>query len=211
MNDRMNLKEWLSIHKDPNELRSLFYQLDRRMKYIHEKGYYISKFNLEKIEITQQFVDFLELYPLDKAEWQKDIDSNIYTMACLEVASYSNFLNLFHPQFFTEHFDEFKPFLPKDDVPYYKRIFQDKKYSYFSDYVSLVEEQRKKQNTEEPPNAISNTNQRSYVKATSVGKMYSGDETNLNSSAYINIVLLTSFVVFISFITLLGIILTVLR
>ena len=35
MNDKVNLKEWLTFHKDHDQMRNLFYQMDAKMKYIH--------------------------------------------------------------------------------------------------------------------------------------------------------------------------------
>lgn len=211
MNDGMNLKDWLSIHEEQDEVRSLFYLLDKRMKYIHGRGYYISKFNLDKIEIKKNMVDFLEVDLMSRDSYQEAIDSNVYTMACLEVASYARCLEFFNPKFLTESFDEFVPFIPHDDVPYYRGVFQDKKYRYFSDYADLLEQAKEKQNfgeDQDQTNQItSNTRQKSYVKATSAGKLYQGDDTQLNQAAFANVILLTTFVVFTTFITVLGIIL----
>lgn len=211
MNDKMNLKEWLSLHSDQEEMRTMFYKLDYRMKYIHSRGYYVTKFNLDKIifDPNSNMVDFLELDIMSSNNYQQTIDSNIYTMSCLEVASYANCLDFFNPKFLTEQFDEFAPFIPKDDVTYYRRVFQEKKYNYFSDYRNILEEEKnKKESNNSSSNTNTSTKQRSYVKSTSVGKIYQVEDNHLNNTAaFANVLLLSVFAIFITVVTLIGILL----
>lgn len=207
MNDGMNLREWFSLHDSYDDKRNLFNQLDAKMKYIHEHGYYISDFNLDKIMINNNNVDFLKLGSMTNDDYQKLINSNIYTMAFLEIGSYSNCIDFLKPSFLNENFEEFVPFMPKEDVAYYRSVIKGQQYNYFSDYCKYIEARKDVQNN----TGNSNTNQRTYSKSTAAGKLYSDDKGNLNNAAYVNIFLLTGFVITTTLVTLLGIILMNIR
>lgn len=209
MNDKLNLKEWLTFHKDHDQMRKLFYQMDAKMKYIHGKGYYIMNFQPNKIEIGNNDVFFEELGTMTQQDYQALMDHNIYTLSFLAIASYSDCLDFLKPSFLNEHFEEFVPFLPTEDVLYYRSVMQGKKYYYLNDYANIQQQQSGLD--EVKSGDASNQHQRSLVKATAAGKIYQGEEEHLSNAAFVNVVVLSSFVVASTLITLLTVMLVALK
>lgn len=208
MNDKVNLKEWLTFHKDHDQMRNLFYQMDAKMKYIHSRGYYIMNFQPDKIEIGNHDIFFEELGTMTQQDYQTLMNHNIYTLSFLEIASYSDCLDFLKPSFLNEHFEEFIPFLPSDDILYYRSVIQEKKYYYLTDYANV---QKQQSSDESKSTGDTNQHQRSLVKATAAGKLYQEEEEHYSNAAFVNVVVLSSFVVASTLITLLTVMLFALK
>lgn len=207
MNDKMNLREWLSFHEDTKEIRSMFLQMDTKMKYIHGRGYYIMNFAPDQIEVDSNGVNFTQMGTMQNDDYKALMDHNIYMLSFLAIASYSQCLDYLKPAFLSEHFDEFVPFLPSDDVAYYKGVIQDKKYFYLNDYVTMKNEMDQSALSDINDGQRNHLSTRTYTKTTPVGKMYTEHEDGLNNSAFVSTLVLSFFVIGITLVTLLGIIL----
>ena len=208
--DKMDLRQWLSVHDNQDDMRSLFHRMDAKMKYIHGKGYYIMDFEPSKIDVDDSDVYFQFLGSMTNDNYASLMNHNIYTMSFLQIASYSNCLNYLRTSFLSENFEEFVPFLPKEDVAYYKSVILDKKYNYLTDYRRVFEQVKlKEQNT--GSEGFSNTNQRTYTKATAAGKLYSENNDYLNNAAFSNVVELTVIIVATTLIILLSLIISLIR
>jgi len=140
----VKFSEW--IHgKTDEELRTVFFNMDLAMKYIHEKGFCIKSFDLNEIEIlnnSPKQVKFNTLLKLPN-EFSYDnelIHEDIYNMAFLHIGIYTKCLKYMKPKFLKENFDSFATFLPEGDVPYYRGIVQRGANVYFSDYVFKARE-----------------------------------------------------------------------
>lgn len=207
MNDKINLREWLLLHEDNDEMRTMFLRMDQKMKYIHGKGYYIMNFAPDKIEVNTNDVNFMEMGAMQNDDYKSLMDHNIYTLSFLAIASYSKCLDYLKPGFLAEHFDEFVPFIPADDIAYYKGVIQDKKYFYLNDYVSMKGKMEQESFANQNDGGKNNVSSRTYTKSTAAGRMYTEQEDGLNNAAFVNTLVLSFFVIGITFITLLGIIL----
>lgn len=211
MNDKMNLREWLVLHEDTNEMRSLFLRMDAKMKYIHGRGYYITDFGPDKIEVDSNDVNFSKMGTMQKDDYKALIDHNIYTLSFLAIASYSKCLDYLKPGFLSENFEEFIPFLPSEDVSYYQGVIQNKQYFYLNDYVKMKSQIDNEALSNQGGNGKNNTSQRTYTKSTVAGRMYSDSQEGLNNSAFVNTLILSFFVIGTTFVALLGVILFMLK
>lgn len=208
MNDKMDLRQWLAIHDDQDEMKVLFHRMDSKMKYIHGKGFYIMNFEPSKINVDQADIYFEELGSMTNDNYEILINHNIYTMSLLHIAGYSKCIDFLKSSFLFEHFDEFAPFLPKDDVTYYRSVILDKKYYYLKDYTKILEETRNKDLSTEG-NGKTSTNQRTYTKATPAGRLYQEQKESVNNAAFVNAIELTVIIVTTILITLLGVIISI--
>lgn len=147
--DFTTLNDWLKDYHTNEQLQNLFINMDIAMKYIHEQGYYISSFALDRIALLNHSIrqiQFQELAPLpyDFSQQKKVVHDNIFMSSILHLGLYAKCL-----QYFTmntipaikDNFQQFVIFLPPEDVPYYSGIIEKGASVYYSEYVG----ERKKQ------------------------------------------------------------------
>lgn len=184
-NYSVTLSQWI-YGKTDDELRNLFFNMDLTMKYIHEKGYCIKSFDLNKIEILNNSPEQIKFNTLLKLPNDYSIDNelireDIYNSAFIQIGIYSNCLKYLKPNFLKEHFDSFAMFLPEKDIPYYRGIVQRGANIYFSNYVT---EKRKRDidamNNQFYSNGDGNSNGKSLVKRNGNFKSDSGDYESIN-------------------------------
>ena len=75
--ESVTLSEWVSTHHSEDEMRSIFLNMDRALKYIHEHGYCIDVFYPTEINVlnnNDNYVQFKKLVELSK---EYDIDKYI--------------------------------------------------------------------------------------------------------------------------------------
>lgn len=141
-NDNVTLAEWLAFGYSLEDLRTLFVNMDKAMKYIHGKGYCIDSFNPRKIEILNgalnqiRYEDLSEISGDNPAVVKEYVRDDIGRSALLQIGIYANCLNNLNPTFLKENFERFEMFLPEGDVPYYKGVVERRAAVYFSDYVN---------------------------------------------------------------------------
>ncbi len=127
--ESVTLAEWVSIHHSEEEMRSVFLNMDRALKYIHEHGYCIDVFYPTEINVLNdddRYIQFKKLVELSKdygiaSEMKKE---DIYRSSLIQVGLYTNSLNHLNPGLLKEQFDSFAQFIPQDDVPYYRGVIQ---------------------------------------------------------------------------------------
>ena len=127
--ESVTLSEWVNSHHSEDEMRSIFLNMDRALKYIHEHGYCIDVFHPTEINVLNNddnYVQFKKLVELSKDyEIAKQMmREDIFRSAFIQIGMYTNSLNYLNPDFLKENFDSFAQFIPSDDVPYYRGVIQ---------------------------------------------------------------------------------------
>lgn len=140
--ESMNLDEWISFHSGEDEMRSVFLNMDRALKYIHEHGYCIEVFHPLYIEVlnnSDDYIQFKKLIELSKDPIlkKKMIAEDIFHSSLIQIAFYLKMtdLNQLNPDFLKENFDEVSQFIPEGDVPYYRGVIQRGASVYFCEYA----------------------------------------------------------------------------
>ena len=137
--EEISLDEWVFEHSNADEMRSIFLNMDRALKYIHDHGYCIEVFYPSEIEVLNneddyiQFNQLMEL-PSDFVDRKKYIQEDIFNSSLVQIGMYSNSLKYLTPTFLKENFDSFTQFLPEGDVPYYRGVVQRGASVYFCEY-----------------------------------------------------------------------------
>ncbi len=145
MNDEYGsiaLDEWVSSHPTDDEMRSVFLNMDRALKYIHEHGYCIEIFHPSCIDVlnnSDTYIQFKKLIELskDSITRKKMIQEDIFHSSLIQIAFYLKMgdLNQLNPDFLKDNFDEVSQFLPSEDVPYYRGVIQRGASVYFCEYA----------------------------------------------------------------------------
>lgn len=139
-NATISLNDWINSEYDIDTAREIFIYMSSALKYIHNKGYYVSSFYPVDIDILNGAINQirfngLEKMPDDKAVRKQIVKNNIYSSAFLQIGIYSNCLEYLKSSFLRENFDKFSELLPVEDIPYYKGVVLSGFSVYFDDYV----------------------------------------------------------------------------
>ncbi len=138
--ESITLADWVSSHPSEEDLRTVFLNMDRALKYIHDHGYCIEVFYPTEIEILEnekdhiQFKRLLELSK-DPAKKREMVKEDIFNSSLIQIGIYSNSLKYLNPDFVKENFDEFAQFIPSGDVPYYRGVIQRGASVYFCEFA----------------------------------------------------------------------------
>ncbi len=138
--ESITLADWVSSHPSEEDLRTVFLNMDRALKYIHDHGYCIEVFYPTEIEILEnekdhiQFKRLLELSK-DPAKKREMVKEDIFNSSLIQIGIYSNSLKYLNPDFVKENFDEFAQFIPSGDVPYYRGVIQRGASVYFCEFT----------------------------------------------------------------------------
>lgn len=138
--ESITLADWVSSHPSEEDLRTVFLNMDRALKYIHEHGYCIEVFYPTEIEILENekdHIQFKRLLELSKdSELRRNmIKEDIFNSSLIQIGIYSNSLKYLNPDFVKENFDEFAQFIPGGDVPYYRGVVQRGASVYFCEFA----------------------------------------------------------------------------
>ncbi len=140
--ESVTLEDWIRMHPDEDDLRTVFLNMDRAMRYIHEHGYCIEKFHPSVIEILNNEADHVQfklLMELSKNEMtaRQMIQEDIFRSALIQLATYLKISNIsyLNPNFLRENFDQVAQFLPQGDVPYYRGVIQRGASVYFCEFA----------------------------------------------------------------------------
>lgn len=139
-NATISLNDWINSEYDIDTAREIFIYMSSALKYIHNKGYYVSSFYPVDIDILNGAINQirfngLEKMPDDMAVRKQIVKNNIYSSAFLQIGIYSNCLEYLKSSFLRENFDKFSELLPSEDIPYYKGVVLSGFSVYFDDYV----------------------------------------------------------------------------
>lgn len=138
--ESITLADWVSSHPSEEDLRTVFLNMDRALKYIHDHGFCIEVFYPTEIEILEnekdhiQFKRLLELSK-DPAKKREMVKEDIFNSSLIQIGIYSNSLKYLNPDFVKENFDEFAQFIPSGDVPYYRGVIQRGASVYFCEFA----------------------------------------------------------------------------
>ena len=134
------LEQWVKDHYSEEELRSIFLNMDRALKYIHDHGYCIEVFYPTEIKVLNNEDDHIQFNKL--VELSKDpsisremIKEDIFNSSLIQVGIYSKSLKYLNPEFLKEHFDDFSQFIPQGDIPYYRGVIQRGASVYFCEFA----------------------------------------------------------------------------
>jgi len=137
--ESVTLLEWVNSHRSEDEMRSIFLNMDRALKYIHDHGYCIDVFYPTEINVLNNddnYVQFKKLVELsrDNDIAREMIKEDIFRSSLIQIGMYTNSLNHMNPEFLKENFDAFAQFIPQDDVPYYRGVIQRGASVYYCEY-----------------------------------------------------------------------------
>ena len=139
----MTLSEWLQKYHMQEDLQNLFVNMDIAMKYIHDQGFYIESFALDRIKLLNDSIRLIRFenlapFPNDITQQKELVRNNIFLSAVLQIGVYANCIQYFNTdtmQFLKENFNQFSMFLPQEDVPYYKGVIERGASVYYSAFV----------------------------------------------------------------------------
>ena len=134
------LEQWVQTHYSEDELRSIFLNMDRALKYIHDHGYCIEVFYPTEIKVLNNEDDHIQFNKLvelsqDSSIRREMIKEDIFNSSLIQIGIYSNSLKYLTPEFLKENFDSFSQFIPADDIPYYRGVVQRGASVYFCEYA----------------------------------------------------------------------------
>ena len=167
--ESVTLDEWISFHPSDEDMRSVFLNMDRALKYIHEHDYCIEVFHPSYIEVlnnSDNYIQFKRLIELsqDSTVRKKMIQEDIYHSSLIQIAFYLKMydLNQLNTDFLRENFDEISQFLPNGDVPYYRGVIQRGASVYFCEYA--LEKRNRDLDELEKQLGEDNSNSKIYLK-----------------------------------------------
>lgn len=139
----ITLTEWYELHYDEDSIMPLKLGMDSAMRYIHEKGCYITSFDPNNIHIlngSYQQIKFDNLAIADGSngmQMRDIIRENISDLSDIGVGIHCHFPDQIYINkgFLKSNFDMFEIYLPEGDVPYYKGIFERGAGVYYNDYI----------------------------------------------------------------------------
>lgn len=137
----ISLKAWIDSFRDEEEMKEIFLNMDRALKYIHDHGYCIQTFDPNCIEILNDSLNqirFSELMqmPDDSMQQKRIIKEDIYNSAFIQIGLYTNCLSYLKKDFLKSNFDGFATFLPENDVPYYRGVIERGASVYLCEFVA---------------------------------------------------------------------------
>ena len=96
--ESVTLLEWVNSHHSEDEMRSVFLNMDRALKYIHEHGYCIDVFYPTEINVLNnddKYIQFRKLVELSRDyEIAKEMKrEDIYRSSLIQMGLYTNSLN----------------------------------------------------------------------------------------------------------------------
>lgn len=135
----VTLSSWLNSFRDAEEMREIFLNMDRAMKYLHDRGYCIRTFDPRNIQILNNSINQIKFdivsLPKDYTERKKYIKDDIYNSSFVQIGLYAKCLPYLKRDFLKSNFDRFSEFLPEGDVPYYRGVIDRGASVYFCEYA----------------------------------------------------------------------------
>ncbi len=138
--EAITLDEWILQHYTEDEMREVFINMDRALKYIHEHGYCIEEFHPSQIEILNNDEDYVRFkkimkIPSNEADKQRIIQEDIYNSSLIQIGLYTKCLPYLTPTSLKENFEDLLQFVPAEDGPYYRGVVQRGASIYFCEYA----------------------------------------------------------------------------
>lgn len=180
---------WSANEERLRELQRKYYYLDRSMKEVHKKGYYLTKVTYP---LSQDLFDYLAKF--DRNHKDEVIKDNLLELSILALGEYvgnGRYLTSKDGEarrMLKEMFMEYAPYLPTEDVPYYKKMIEENPIMYYSEFVDFRSERQISE-------GVSSGLSKQYVKKTEAGSSYFEEDNSLNSNAFVRIFLIPAYVV----------------
>ncbi len=137
--EEVSLDSWVNPYRDDEEMREIFLNMDRAMKYLHERGYCVKSFNPRRIKILNNATNQIRFETLemtkDPIEQRQIIKEDIFNSSFIQVGIYSKCLPYLKREFLKDNFDQFAQFIPEGDVPYYRGVIGRGASVYFCEYA----------------------------------------------------------------------------
>lgn len=153
MDNRLNLEEYLRSFHSIDEKRRVFYAIFEEMHRYHNNGYYIKNLSFQTISLCfTNFTDIKFLYYEKIGRYSlTDVlnykQQNIITLATLMISSLidnSNHLVLLNIDVIKNDFYKFKDILSEVDYNYLDKIFNNREYLYYDDYIRSITQKNPK-------------------------------------------------------------------
>lgn len=127
--------------RSDEELKEVFVNLDKALKYLHNHGYYVVSFDPRNIEILNEQTDqikfnYIKSLPIAYNESAEKKKYDIFLSACLQIGLYTHTLKYLNVDYLKDNFDEFASNLPSEDVPYYRGIIERGANVYLGEYLT---------------------------------------------------------------------------
>lgn len=138
--ESVTLRAWFGSFHSEDEMKEIFLNMDRALKYIHEHDYCIRTFDPARIEILNNSLNQIRfseimMMPSDPRERKSIIKEDIYNSSFVQIGLYTRCLNYLKKDFLKSNFDGFATFLPESDVPYYRGVIERGASVYLSEYA----------------------------------------------------------------------------
>ena len=140
----VNLFEWagedgVKFTRTEEELREVFLNEDKAMRYLHENGFFVESFDPRDIDLVDGSKNCIRFNKFSKIQnsYDKDniIRTDIFINACLQIGLYTHTLANLNDSYLKENYDEFAQYLPTIDVPYYRGVIQRNAQVYLCDFA----------------------------------------------------------------------------
>ena len=135
----VSLNSWISSFRDEEEMREIFLNMDRAMKYLHERGYCIKSFDPRRIMILNNSLDQIKFetmeMPFDEMSRRKMVKDDIYCSSFVQIGLYAGCLENLGKDFLKSEFDRISKLLPEGDIPYYRGVIDRGASVYFCEYA----------------------------------------------------------------------------
>ncbi len=140
----VNLFEWtgqdgIKFTRTEDELREVFLNEDKAMRYLHENGFFVESFDPRDIDLVDGSKNCIRFNKFSRIQnsYEKDsiTNSDIFISACLQIGLYTHTLASLNDQYLKDNYDEFAQYLPSGDVPYYRGVIQRNAGVYLCDFA----------------------------------------------------------------------------
>lgn len=137
--DAVTLENWIKQYHSEEDMREVFLNMDRAMKYVHDYNYCVKSFHPADIEILNSKLDqirfkaLLEM-PNDPNAKRQYIKEDIYNSSFLQIGIYTKCLYYLRRDYLKDNFESFATFVPQGDVPYYRGVVERGASVYFCEY-----------------------------------------------------------------------------
>lgn len=206
-NNSVTLSEWVKLHPSMDEKQSVFLNMDRALKYIHEHGYCIEVFHPSEIHVLNnedKYIQFRRLVELSKDPVisRNMIKEDIFNSAVVQIAIYSNItIDYINIDFIREQFDSFVLFLPQTDVPYYRGVIQRGASVYLCEFTVErrkrdLQDMEKELGEEAKPQNVSDVSEAEMINK-KVNDMIYRQISGINDSAFASILIVPVVILFI--------------
>ncbi len=143
MDNRLSLQEYLSSYKTDLEKRQVFYAVFEEMHRFHNNGEYLTELSFQTVSVcftNPTDIHFSHYKKIGTRPIQEVLDLKFQNILLLSQMMISSFLEngtsrMLCLKVIKENLPSLKKFLASDDYPYFERVFLQKEYLYYDDYM----------------------------------------------------------------------------